>query len=959
MEKSQTIKRKLKLIKKKGDLYDVISRKKNATPDTFVRKLVKAHTLVFSRILYLFLVCTRRLKNSLAPVEKIKKIQDEIREYVDLPIDIYRTKDIYIKERYKTLGVIYGDYRASLNDKCARPSIEDLESDLKKLADFCENYDINQIFVDEYFLKKYLSTEFLDNFEHVYHSKMLEYETWGEVSYLNIKTSLKGLRNIIAKLEENKFDNEYILSFKDKINDQIIKDAIDTFKNNNDASKLLMVVKSRLGLHINDEGVMKDRVYGKLYESYELGGPYLRVTQMDSAGNLISRNVISLYSYLETSDFSSLEDRVDRLNDNQEIAQIALLYLHLLGEKPKEEYSKEDIYPIYDYIYGEYKKSNKKIPWINSKLQRILAESAQFIVAFYSVVLALLMAFLLKFIPNHLPFGSSFFNKYNSIFDKVESSYGESYEMEKNLIGRLKQFLEKFLPKDMADEILDHAQEEMAVNNKGKVPKKVAEIEWFADDEKPLYFMNQYAERAYFYNGNFEFNLRDGYASYAYLENCEPLFQIKVPMVKSEYEDIDEDSFFHIPLEACPVGDYALTKIVIKDEMDSTKSIVIDEEWYRYNLWDLTDDEKELLKSMEMPMIYYVYGLSSYNPQISFGERDYTQDITEEEAKSAIIEGLGLDEGASDDEINERIATKEYTKYPLYTPTAKTDEIEFYEKIASLDSIDIDLAAVLTTLGNDGFFYTVGYKNANADDYLLTNEAYVWAMNEDGEVIDFLDYFMEEELPNDNGGEKQEQDTYDNWANEAENEKNPSINEKNESENNEVKENETEENETEENEWASEEEKSKIKEMLDKILLWAKEHHVSYYLAAFLAVMIINKMFGRKIQLKLKFRKAYKVLNDANLAQTYADLFEFVYREECMPIERTQEEMIDLLSKQFRTLNEEKINALLDELKSVIKESDNKESLKKVEELLKNIPFIIEKERILKKNYQKKKVLKK
>ena len=53
MNEDKKIKKYLKLIKRKGDLYDVISKKRNATPESLNRKLLKYHTIILSRIAYL------------------------------------------------------------------------------------------------------------------------------------------------------------------------------------------------------------------------------------------------------------------------------------------------------------------------------------------------------------------------------------------------------------------------------------------------------------------------------------------------------------------------------------------------------------------------------------------------------------------------------------------------------------------------------------------------------------------------------------------------------------------------------------------------------------------------------------------------------------------------------------------------------------------------------------------
>ncbi len=956
MDTEKIIRKKLKLIKKKGDLYDVISNKKNATPETLIRKLVKAHTLVFSRLLYLFLVSTRRLKNSFSPVNKIKNAQDTIREYVGLPIDIIKTKDILTRNRDKKLGVLYGNYNANLDEYDFRPQVEDLEEDLKTIYAFCSRYNIDEIFISEFFLNRYLSKEFLKGYEHLYHSEILDHRDTSVPSYLYIKTDVKGIKNIILKLDENKYDNEYIYSFKDKIKDQRIKDAIDTFQYDNDAEKLLLILKSRLSSHINDEGISKDREYGKIYTTYELGGPYLKMIVLDKMGNQISNSILSLYSYLEVTNFKELEKKANILSDNQEIKLMALLYLHLLGEERQEEMEKCSISSIYDYIYEEYEKANfnQKIPWIRTKLQKIEAEIPQLVLSFYSVMLSFIIALLAKFIPNHLPISGPWLDRYNSFCDGVESAFGDSYKLEKNLFNRFKQTVEKYLPNDMKDELLNYSQREMELEDSS--PKKVAEIEWIGDQEMPVYFASSYAERARFYNGELNFDMKNTLASFYNLSNCRPLFLIKLPLSKEDFADIDDESFFHLPLGVCPIGDdYALTQIIIQDESDGNKSIKIDEQWYDINLWDLTSEEKEIFKSMENPMVHYIYGLKENCSQLSFDDRNYT-DLDEAEIREAILRGLNLDSSASSEDINMSIASKEYTKHPLYVPTSKTEELEYYEEIASLDSIDINLAAVLTTMGNEGFVYTVGYKNSNEDNCISTDEAYVWAMNEDGEIIDFLSYFAEEGT----GGSANNAstNTSEEWANNEENSSN-NISQKSEEQENDLEESKDSENseESKEKEETNDTEdiedtkkdNDTIKEVLNKIRLWALEHHIPYYLTAILAVLIINRIFGRKIKLKLKFNKTYRILNDDNLAHTYADLLKYIYGQECVPIKRSKSDMLDLICREFQSFSEEDVQDLLVKIKSEIKESENPKALKRVEELLGAIPFAKERKNALNK----------
>lgn len=937
------IKSNLNLIKHNGDLYDVISKKKNVTPDNIYVKTLKLNVLIFSRILYLFLICTNKIKNSLASVEKIKKAQDEIRRFLGLPVDIIRTKDICINDNLRELGILYGDYEEFSKDKNSIPSIEDLENDLKKLRDFCITYNINAIYIDDSFLSSYLSREFLNNFEYVYHNQLLKYNEEEVDSYLNIKVNPQELNEIITKLKENKYDNEYIYSLKDKINDEVIKNAIETFKYDNDALELRRIVQSRLNMHINEEGIKKDRVYGKIYENYEIAGSFIKMSVDDNMGNPVSKNIISLYNYLEITDFSCLEKRTNNVTDNQEIDLISLLYLHLLGENPRQKKDTKNVNSLYDYIYNKYKTnpSNKNIPWIRTKIEKIIDELEPFRYAFCATLTGYVIAlFLSRFIPNHWFLSESSLIKYNNFFKSIESAYENSSEMESNIIGRIKQTIEKYLPRNMTEEILDYAQDEIEEINKNDDVKIVAEVEWFSEEKKPLYFMNHYFENAYFYESDgvrfcWENQPIVGYGN---VINSEPLFQIKTSISKSELKE-DDMGFFNLPLNICPIGDdYILTEIIIKDELDPNKYLILDENWYDKNLWNLPYSEECLLQSMEKPMLYCQYGIKENCSLINFN-RSYTKE-KEEDVKKAIIKGLNLDESVTNTEINEKIATKSYTKYPLYKPKGNVNELEYYEKIASLDSIDIHLAAVLTTMANDGFVYTVGYKNINDDNYILTDEAYVWDMNEDGEVIDFLANLAKEEtntFDNEKASPQGKSKNSYNWSTNQENDYNYSYD--NQKDKNKLS---NEEKNEEEDDWVSLE-NDETKTILDKIRNWAKEYHIPYYIAAIIAVLIIQKIFGRQIELKLKFKNAYNILNDKSLYSTYNDLLFFIYGEESIAIERSSEEMVELIYKEFKAISEEEIEALLEELKLAIKEEKDNKSLKEVAKLLQTIPFIIEK----------------
>lgn len=95
----------LDIIQKYGDLYDIICSKKNVNPENTAKKILNIHSLLFSRILYLTVLSLTNIKNKLAPLKKVKQAQDEIRKYLGIPVDIFRTKD-----ENKELRLIYGNY---------------------------------------------------------------------------------------------------------------------------------------------------------------------------------------------------------------------------------------------------------------------------------------------------------------------------------------------------------------------------------------------------------------------------------------------------------------------------------------------------------------------------------------------------------------------------------------------------------------------------------------------------------------------------------------------------------------------------------------------------------------------------------------------------------------------------------------------------------------------------------
>lgn len=913
----------LKYIKRKGDLYDTIARKRNAVLESAPRKVIKLHTLVFSRILYLLLVYLRRLKNKFAPIEKVKKTQDKLREYIGVPVDIIRTKG-----QKKELTLLYSNY-TNIGSKNTCPSIEDLIKDLKKICEFAQKYKIEQVYIETYLLKRYLSYSLVKSFSISSHTLLLNHDDDGLLCLLLNKVTPKEIEKIISELENSKYDNEFIYSLRNKVKDNEIIKAIDTYSYDNNGSKLMNVAKKRLSMLINSDGTIKDRTHGKLYESYEIGEAFLRKTSFTPDGTLLGKSIITLYNYLEVPNYSSLERLANKKTDNQELHLIALLYLHLIGEERKEERGNVNFTTIYDTIYDNYKKTPfyKKIPWIKTRKQKLVAEMPQHLIAIMSFFIGLLISSLARHIPNNfLPLKESTLDEYNSFLDSISNAYEESYELEQNILNKIKQTLESILPDKKVEEILSYSQEQITEERKDDKNSKIAEIEWFTKEKMPVYFIDQYARSATYHNGELEFWMTSPQVKLERIHDVRPMFQIKTPISKERLNEIVDADYFLLPLEFYPAGDdFVLTRIIIKDESDPTKSYEFNQEWCYAGktLYDRSS-EIEYLSTFESPMIYYIYGIdreikvNQINGGTNYSDK-YDFDI-----KEAITEGLGIDNNATTEEINELIFKKDYTKYPMLNKKEELDELEFYKEIASLDALDIDQIATLTTLANEHSIYISGFKNQNDDDIISTDEAYVWVINEDGEIIDFL--------KNITGNQEPEFRTVDSseWLNYEE----------------ETKDDFTSYDERKENQEESEitieekEEKEEEEKIIKKIFSWASKHHIHYYIAALIAILIINKTFGRKIKFKIQVKRADKLLRDEDLAENYAKLMEFIYGRECMPIKKDKNKMIETITKEFAALSDERINELLIELESEIKTSKQSYALKEVAYILKNIPFI-------------------
>lgn len=940
MKKDERIQKLLNRIAKKGDIHDAISKKKNVIEERTITKIIKTHIILFSRILYFGIIGSSKLKNKFTSVKRAKKAQDEIREYLGVPIDILRTKN-----RKKELVVSFLNYYYELYN-LHYLNREYLIDSLKKIDDFCKTYNISRVYLDRCFIYDYFNNEYIGAFPYKMQSDIVNTEEYRFASNILLDLDIKSLEEIIGGIEKCEYNPQFISQIRKKLTDDVVKKAIDDFKRGNDPHKLLNAVTNRLLFHLNSDVTVKDRTYGKIYEQIDLGGTFIRSSKYDKNGTPISKDVMTLYDYLDVNNYQDLSSCLDVFSDDQEIKLISLLYLHILGESKLDEINKEEIVSFYDFIYDRYQKKPimRKIPWVKNKLQKIKSELIQYLMTIGTILLTIASIPLSVVIPRSLNVDEEYLERYIALLDDIADLYETSARLEEMLVNKLKRAIKKILPEE---------EEEFVINRNRRTSEEcVAEIEWFSDSQMPVYFMDSYASRGNYHENDISYWYNSEKVNLDKIEDVRPMFQVKSPLSDYALDAVNERDVLTLPLELCPVGDdYVINQIYIVDDTDPSKLFHVDTKWYEESNGYLTNEEKELLESMETPMISYIYGLSNTdNSMLSFDPPKYTQS-DKDEVKSAILRGLGLPDGATETDINEAIKKKEYTSSPDIDTYKTLDEVEYFEQIASLDKIDPDILIALTINANSDLIYTIGYRNANNDDKITTRENYIWIMDENGDIIDILANFSKNEDPElvvfTEGS--------DDWLNyQEETVSSPLISPE-------------ERKEQQENiKWTFEDNKENKKEgkrndneetnLLKSIFSWAKDNHMSYYLAAILACLIIYKIFGKKIKINMQIKHTHNILNDEDMAKTYAELLHLIYGEESDPIKRSEEEIIDLITKELAFLKEENIKSLLKNIKATFNSNDNK-TTQKVEELLKYIPFIIKEHEQLKKTKEKKLVL--
>lgn len=440
MEKDKRIEEDLQKILKKGDLYDNIALKKRVQPKNHYFKRI--NILLLSRILYGGILACDLIKSKLAPIDEIKTATDEIREFLGFNVDVIRSKNIHAQTPKELVKKKHRLYLLYVEEN---EPLDIFRNNLKKLLDFTENYDINQIAIKAKEVDRfpiYRNYAYTTNLRFLLEMELqrkdkAEANELRELYYVYDKDSLK---SIIAELDELDIDLDldFIKKLLSHIDDPAITMAIKNFYKNHNVKILEDLILARLISHLNDENTSKNKLYGKVFENIDISSEFIKVTATTSDGEIIKNEVSYLYDYLEVKDYEDLLHKLELNPENCETLAIAALYLYLCTNRKEKTEDRTSSLSFYDKIYERYKaKSKGKIQGLYNKKDKlvinIVKSAASCIMTFILILLIALAGFSYDTINYYL--GDNPTDTLNSIMETIYSPYKYSFELERDLLN--------------------------------------------------------------------------------------------------------------------------------------------------------------------------------------------------------------------------------------------------------------------------------------------------------------------------------------------------------------------------------------------------------------------------------------------------------------------------------------------------------------------------------------------
>lgn len=918
MNDVEKVRRALKVINEKGDLYDVIAVREDVK--SYNKSFFRNHLLLFSRILYLGLRVVDKVNAHFSPIKEVKKAQDTIRSIVGVPVDIVKNKfefdffDVFNSDDFeKTIETIEEELSIEISILYENPNItvEEYIEHLKRILSFCELYGIPRVYLSENDIVNLFPDIDLESYRYCRFKDILncsflqkgnsknakEDEKYNGIYQVSqtlysefLKLSQSELRRLIKQLEIKKISKQTVLKLGNKIEDLPVRNAIMDFLKRGNLQKLREIVTSRLTLTINSDSSSKNREYGKVSQNVTIKGEYINVITTNKEGQVISNIVTTLYDYLGVIDYSMVLKQLDLKDDNKEV--LAMTALHLYLEqciKVKMNSSKETL-SFYDYIYetcfAKQKRKVKKIPGLYSKGEKRYRSIMKF---FSNTIISFLLVLLIcgagvsgAFLAE-LCFHNDYMSALENVVDIVVSPYIKSFEFERSIVEKFFQDVRVF-----KKEFVDFTKAYSGDVNESVVTNDtiMGRVSVSSDIDFPIYYANGYAIDGCYHDGYIQYQTELPIIDMDDFRDIESVLEVSMMVSPDIINFFITDDSIKIPQFLYPIGiqnqamNFVLTRVQIVDN-NSSKSFEMDV--YRFLLEDnqITDAEKELLCSMESPVLIYSYGLGDCNAFVEkMHKEDSYTDVSPSEIRTAIIKGLKLKEDASNEEIFEAIKNKGYSTTPLKDAglskkITRMDVQKYFQTVASLNSLVCNLATSLACGVDEKLIYTVGYAE-DGDGCIRSNEAHAWAMTMEGEIIDITPFAI------------------------------------------------------------SEEESS----FLFNVFEWGIENKIPFYVLTLLIVKLFDSVFGKKIRLELRVRKVANLLSSPNTEEALVSLENALYDTDNISVSRTPLQLAETIERELGCFTIEELKSIRSKLlKGEIQMDEN---LKEALDLLKATPILKE-----------------
>lgn len=899
MDDIDVVEENLDFILKHGDLYDAIALKKGVRPrKNFFGKMT---ILFLSRILFMGVLLgeniEKHFERHFSSVEKIREAQNAIRKSLGVNVDIIRYKNYTSFKHGSTLSLLYQE--------------ENIEKDtylvhLTKILVFCILHSIKEILLRDEDIIHLFPNVNLQSYETKFLSNVLGGNIFFDDEYEEQLLSFtpEELLHFIQELQKEKVDIRFIQKLSNQIQDTVVKNAVGEFMVKRDIEAFKRIVTGRLSLLLNSEGIYKDKEYGKVFETVCLKDEYVKVVTKNAKGETREAKVISLYDYLEVQNFQDLLQKRETFSEEKERSGLAALYLHLCGFKKDKRVSSLQSKSLFDTMYEQFKEK-KKIPIMESKISKACHHFGQLLITF-SIIIFFLILVVLAGVPidiaQQIFMNQQGFVLTEEIADTVVLPYKNYFELEKNLI---KSMLKPFKRETLKCSGLDFSPTTFSLTGDvfgGKEDTFVgASVPLKECTNYPHYYAAGYAKDATYENGKMTYTIVQPELSFTDFQLVEEAFFVEYEIGRKELSHMILNQELHLLKTLYPIGNYAMARVTIMDVRDTTKRVSIDYERAFTSHTKITKEEEEILKSMQAPVVDCYYGSYPYGNEfvMNLGRDSYTS-LPQSEAKEAILNGLGLKENVSLEEVIHAIQSKKYSKTPiqdagLSRKIKKMGEKEYLKTIASLDSLVCNLAATLIVEVDGSLTYVVGYAIEDIGT-ITAGDAHAWAINEDGDIIDATPF--------------------------AEAEKDISL---------------------------LEEKKAEIQKIVDAISHFAIQSHLPIYVVSFLIGAALYKKFGKKVKIAFKENKIEKLLEKENIEVAYAKLNEAWYGSMTIPKQRTASEFVDTIENEFASFTLEDLKELKKQLRAVV---DEKEVLKNANQLINEIPYIKEHAKELQKKWQ-------